>query len=296
VRIPALRVLALCLLLAACGESESALDRVAAEHEGDRGDVPGAAAPAATATPSAGAAPAEAEPVAVATESVEYAQVEGRPVRGFFARPARDAGGLPAVIVIHEWWGLNDNIREMTRRLAAEGYAALAVDLYEGVTAAVAPEARSLASAAMSRGPALEANLLQAHAWLAARGAPRVGVLGWCFGGGWSLRTALLLPDAIGATVVYYGQVETDPERLAPLRGPVLGIFGELDGSIPVASVRAFESALERAGVPHEVHVYEGVGHAFANPSGLSYAPEAAQGAWQRTLAFLSAHLRGDVP
>jgi carboxymethylenebutenolidase len=272
-----------CLLLAlyACGAAdpgESHLERMAKEHAGDEPVASGAA---------------EAEPsMPVATETVAYATVDGREIRGYFARPRHAAGPLPGLIVIHEWWGLNPNIRKMTERLAGEGYAALAVDLYEGEVADAPGRARELARASAARIPALQENLRQARAYLGARvEAPKVGTIGWCFGGGWSLNAAELLGDRVHATVIYYGRLTSDPERLGRIRAPILGIFGAEDRGIPVESVREFEAALERLGKPAEIHVYEGADHAFANPSGTRYDAEAAADAWARTTAFLREHL-----
>lgn len=254
--------------------------RMAAEHAHDSP----AASPAATTPPAA----------EVSEETVAYATVNGKPVHGFLARPKGKATGAPGVIVIHEWWGLNDNIRSMARRLAGEGYAALAVDLYDGKTAANPEEARALVQAALADTAPREEGLKQAYAYLEDRlKAPKVGTIGWCFGGGWSLATARLLPDKIDATVIYYGRLETDPEKLRALGMPVLGIFGSLDKSIPVETVRAFESALKGLGKPVEVHVYEGADHAFANPSGGHYKEDAAEDAWAKTVAFFARHLKG---
>jgi carboxymethylenebutenolidase len=148
--------------------------------------------------------------------------------------------------------------------------------------------------AALADSAPLEENLRQAHAYLEGTlGAPRVGTIGWCFGGGWSLATALLLPDKIDATVIYYGRLVTDPEKLRPLAMPILGHFGSLDQGIPVAGVRAFEKALKDLGKEVEIHVYEGADHAFANPSGGRYQAEAATDAWGKTVAFFARHLAG---
>ena len=122
-------------------------------------------------------------------------------------------------------------------------------------------------------------------------GAPRVGSLGWCFGGSWAFETALLFPDELDAAVVYYGQVKTDPEELASIDVPILGHFGENDRSIPLESVETFRKALEAAGVVHEIRIYPEAGHAFANPSGTTYDAEAADEAWKLSLAFLAQHL-----
>ena len=273
--------LAAALALAACGSDADAdyAGEMREQHDGE--------------TPDASGATTDAADLNVTTEEVAYATVGGRTVTGALARPAGEEGPLPGVIVIHEWWGLNDNVRDMARRLANEGYAALAVDLYGGETADSPDAAMSLMQRAMGRQAELTDNVRQAHAYLAAeQAAPRVGSVGWCFGGMWSLRTALALPDELDAAVIYYGRPVTDPDELAPLSMPVLALFGEADESIPMDSVREFESALEEAGVTNEVVSYPGAAHAFANPSGQSYDPAAAEDAWTRTTAFLSENLK----
>ncbi len=141
-------------------------------------------------------------------------------------------------------------------------------------------------------------NLRKARAHLSDRLAAtgglgdRIGVIGWCFGGGWSLRAALDMPDSIDATVVYYGHLVTDPAELGKLRAPLIGFFGAEDGSIPIDQVRTFQSTLQKLGKRVEIHVYDGAGHAFANPSGTNYRPEAAEDAWTRTVAFLHRNLQ----
>jgi len=119
-----------------------------------------------------------------------------------------------------------------------------------------------------------EANVRQAYLYLSAeQHSPRVAVIGWCFGGGWSLATALALPDKIAATVIYYGHLETDRAKLAPLKMPILGFFGGQDQSIPAASIQQFESTLKEQGKAVEIHVYPNAKHAFANASGGNYNP-----------------------
>lgn len=271
------------LLLAACGgggsDASAAADtfesRMAAEHEGDRPVASGAAA----------ASPAQE----VSTDTVTYATVDGREVRGYYAEPAAASDSLPGLIVIHEWWGLNENIRSMTRRLAGEGYRALAVDLYGGAVAS-SPDSASQLTGSVEEDRALS-NLRQAHRWLGERGAPRVGSIGWCFGGGWSLQTALALPQELDASIIYYGRLVTDPGRLEALQMPLQGHFGAEDDAIPVEEVRRFEAVLDSLGRTAEMYVYEGADHAFANPSGTRYAPEAAKRSWARTLEFLDTHL-----
>jgi len=121
--------------------------------------------------------------------------------------------------------------------------------------------------------------------------APRIGSLGWCFGGGWSLVTAELFAEDLDAAVIYYGQVTDDEELLRPIAAPILGLFGAEDAGIKVASVKAFRDALKRLRKNFVVHIYPGVGHAFANPSGKNYDAAAAEDAWRRTLEFLKLHL-----
>ncbi|HET6229626.1 MAG TPA: dienelactone hydrolase family protein [Longimicrobiaceae bacterium] len=229
----------------------------------------------------------------VTAEEVTYATVDGKPVRGYLARPSGGAGNnLPALVVIHEWWGLNDNVRMMTRRLAGEGYQALAVDLYGGEAAATPAQATALMRASMANPAGGQDNLKQAAAYLRSRGAPKLGVIGWCFGGGWSLESALFMPDQVDADVVYYGRPVTDRARLAALRAPLLGLYGGLDQGIPVATVRQMETELRALGKNVDIHVYPDANHAFANPSGQSYNPAAAEDAWRRTVVFFNQHLQ----
>lgn len=234
-------------------------------------------------------------PVApVTTQTVEYALMpDGSRVEGYLATP-KDAGpGTPGLLVIHEWWGLNDNIRGITERLAAEGYVALAVDLYGGEAAADPKAAMRLMGALQGAPEQANANLRQAFAFLEAQtGGGRVGVIGWCLGGQWSLRTALLLPEAIDATVIYYGSLVTDAEALAPLGMPVLGNFAENDPLIPLDQVARFEATLRSLGKSVDVKVYADARHAFSNPSGTAYDEAAAKDAWARSLAFLARHLK----
>jgi carboxymethylenebutenolidase len=279
-----LTILALMLIpvipaIARADDAQAAAARMAQEHQHDK-PVP---------TPAAMQEPSQP----VSAEEVTYAQVDGKPVHGYLARPQAAKGNLPALVVVHEWWGLNDNIRAMTRRLAGEGYQALAVDLYGGATADTPEAATKLMNGVMANRAPAEDNLKQAVAYLKGKGAPRIGVIGWCFGGGWSLQTALLAPGDIKATVIYYGQLESDPAKLAVLKSPVIGFFGGADKSFPVDGVHAFEAQLKKQGLPAEVHIYDGAGHAFANSSGGNYKPEAAKDAWQRTMVFLAKYLKG---
>ncbi|MDP6695946.1 MAG: dienelactone hydrolase family protein, partial [Gammaproteobacteria bacterium] len=162
----------------------------------------------------------------VSGEAVVYTTADGKDIEGWLARPDNDPGDLPALIVIHEWWGLNDNLRRSSERLAGEGYVTLAVDLHKGNTADTPKDAMAMGRIlSENKEPAL-ANLEDAVAYLKNEvGATRLGVLGWCQGGRWSMRTALHMPDQIDATVIYYGRVIDDKEQLKVLDMPVLGIF-----------------------------------------------------------------------
>ena len=242
--------------------------------------------------PSPEAVQKPAQPVTGA--EVVYATVGGKEIRGYLTRPASAKGPLPGIIVVHEWWGLNDNIRRTADRLAGEGYEALAVDLYDGAGAAKTPdEAKTLMMNVMGNKDAAKDNLRQAYAYLHDHEhAARMGVIGWCFGGGWALQTALLFPDKLDAVVMYYGQPVTDVKALSTLKMPLAGFFGEEDMGITVADVLNFEDALKQAGVKFEIKEYHDAGHAFANPSGKGYRPEAAEDSWRRTVAFLKQHLQ----
>ncbi len=231
----------------------------------------------------------------VTAERLAYAEVDDELVYGHFAFPSDMIEPLPAVIMIHEWWGLNDNIRAMADRLAAEGYIVLAVDLFGGEAATTPEAARQLMMRAVENSDSVTSNLEQAYRFVTdTAGAPRVASLGWCFGGGWSLNTALLFPQDLDAAVIYYGQVTDNESRLAALEVPILGLFGSEDRGIKLESVRRFEAVLERLGKEYEIQVYEGAGHAFANPSGNNFNPEYADDAWTRTLDFLRGHLVAD--
>jgi carboxymethylenebutenolidase len=293
----ALRAAALLLAssaLAGCGAPE---DPPAAASEA------AAAAVAATAGEHAHDAPAPtpaalAEPaVPLLEQELAYGESARNNLVGFLAMPQDAAEPLPGIIVIHEGWGLNDNIKAMTRRLAGEGYVALAVDLYGGVTAETPDAAQALMAAVVAEPDTVRNNLRQAYDYLEKYAlAPRIASIGWCLGGGYSLQTALDYPGELDATVMYYGQPETDRDRLATLNVPLLGFFGAEDSSIPVRDVQEFRATLADLGKTAEVLIVPGVGHAFANPSGGNYDGRAANEAWDTARAFLERHLKLAVP
>lgn len=224
----------------------------------------------------------------VATRSIDYAHLDDRTATGYMAHPAEADGPTPALLVIHERWGLNDSIRAMTRRLAANGYTALAVDLYDGETADTPDQAQALMEQAASNEQRLERNLREGLLYLDVMPSTTdVGSIGWCFGGGWALRTALMMPEVTDAAVVYYGELITEASQLDPLSAPILGHFGSEDATIAPERARQFDSLLDELDKPHQIHLYESAGHAFANPSGTRYAAEPAELAWRRTIDFL---------
>ncbi|MGB0564114.1 MAG: dienelactone hydrolase family protein [Spirulinaceae cyanobacterium] len=278
------------LVFWACSQTPNTASQTAAQgeklfaaHEGDR--------PVATAI----TALAPSQPVLAGT--VTYGTTaEDEPIHGYLARPAEQFEPSPAIIVIHEWWGLNDNVATMTRRLAGEGYTALAVDLYNGEVAQTREQARELVGTVRNDqgGPErAQDNLRQAYAYLeTTQNAPAIASLGWCFGGTWSLNTALLFPTELDAAVIYYGGgITTDPEQLKTLEMPIIGFFGAEDSNPDPETVAEFERVLKELGKSVEVHLYEDAGHAFANPSGTRYVEAAAMDAWEKTIAFLAEHL-----
>lgn len=202
---------------------------------------------------------------------------------------------LPAVIMIHENKGLNDNIKNMANLLARNGYVVLAVDLFKGEVTTDRNRSSELTQYVRDNQDIATANLKSAVKYVSSLpnvNAEKIVSLGWCFGGAQSLQLALNSQDhPLAATIIYYGRLVTDNATLANIKWPVLGIFGDQDRSIQVDTVKAFESALNSIGIPNEIYIYKGVGHAFANPSGENYAPKETQDAWQKTLSFLEKHL-----
>jgi len=233
------------------------------------------------------ASPALAAQAASTLEEVAITTGGGRRVTGALARP--EALPAPAVLTIHEWWGLNDQIKAVTAEYARQGYLALAVDLFGGEVA----ETRERASA-LARGmdSAAGADIMASWSgWLRGHGqsSGKLGTVGWCFGGGWSLRTAVTVP--VDACVIYYGRCDLPAEELARLQGPVMGHFGTKDGFIDEAMVARFAAAMNEAAKSYGVHWYEAE-HGFANPTGARYDEADAQLAWARTLDFFGDQLR----
>ena len=223
---------------------------------------------------------------------VEATEINYGPATGFLAEPKKE-GVYPAVVMIHEYWGLNDNIKEMARQLAAQGYVVLAADLYNGKVAKDANEAGQLMTPLNKNPDEAIKNMKAAVQFLRNQknvNRDLIASMGWCFGGGMSMQLAL--NEKLAATVIYYGRLETNATKLSAIKWPVLGIFGDKDQVIPLDSVYKFQNALNEIGIENEIHVYKGVGHAFANPSGMNYAPEETKDAWEKTLDFLNRNLK----
>ncbi|MCX5745813.1 MAG: dienelactone hydrolase family protein [Proteobacteria bacterium] len=205
--------------------------------------------------------------------------------RAYLSLPA-GPGPHPGIVVIHEWWGLNENIEHWADRLASAGWAAVAIDLYGGHVATTPDDAMATMKAVDSAKAA--ATITAAIEFLGRDpriAAPKRAVIGWCFGGGWSMQAALAHPELDGA-IIYYGMLELDPTKLAAIKARVLGVFGNLDKGITPDDVNAFERGLQTAQVNAEIHRYDAE-HAFANPSNPKYAETAAADAWTHVLAFL---------
>jgi carboxymethylenebutenolidase len=213
-------------------------------------------------------------------------------VSGYLALP-ESAGKHPAVIVIHEWWGLNDWVKGEADKLASHGYVALAVDLYRGKST-TDPEVAHELMRGMPQDRAVR-DLKAAFTYLASRPdveADKIGAVGWCMGGGYSILLAEHEPK-LAACVVNYGALPTEPKDIARIQAPVLGNFGADDRGITPDAVHAFERAMKAAGKSADLKIYDGAGHAFENPNNKTgYRPAAAKDAWGRTLAFLEDKLK----
>jgi carboxymethylenebutenolidase len=229
------------------------------------------------------------------SSTLEERVVKTSSVEGLYVVPKERSGRLPGIVVIHEWWGLNDQIKDEARKLAGEGYAVFAIDLYDGEVAADATRAGQLAGSVRQNPDAALAKMKAALDYLAAQpevASDTLASLGWCFGGGMSAILGTSGDPRLKATAIYYGTPITDAVKLAKMKQPVLGVWGKEDQSIPVANAEAFETSLKKQNTPVEFYYYDGAGHAFANPTRSdSYRPEATADAWVKTLDFLSRNL-----
>lgn len=232
-------------------------------------------------------------PAAAAEEMVQFKSGASDQGSGLLVLP-EGKGPFPALVVIQEWWGLNDWVKDQARAFAREGYVALAVDLYRGKVTAD----KDMAHQYMMGMPdeRAMADLRGAFAFLASHAAvrkDRIGSVGWCMGGKYSMKLAVAEPK-LAAVVIYYGAPPTKPEDIAAIQAPVLGSFGGDDQGPHPDQVKAFEAALGKAGKSADIKIYPGAGHAFANvnnPWG-GYREAAAKDAGARTSAFLARHLK----
>jgi len=281
---------ALLLALAACGGGEDH-----AGHAASRSASPETEPRVTMAATAAGVLPAallgEAPPLAGFDVNYDASNLAST---GYLAVPD-GTGPFPAVILIHEWNGLVNRVREVADALAAEGYVALAADLFSGQTGSNPDENRALTTAARENPEAMIANLDAAVAFLRARGdvTGRIGAMGWCFGGGVALSFGLD-GEHHEATAIFYGQLLDDPEVLSRLPHEVWGTFAREDRGPSPEQVENFRVALDAAGVAHDLHIYDEVNHGFwlhvdQDPD-LRAAP--ALDAWERLKAYLARTLR----
>jgi carboxymethylenebutenolidase len=227
--------------------------------------------------------------------NTDYVDTQGNRLLGYLAVP-EGPGPHPAVLLIHEWWGLNEGITILADALAKEGYVVLAPDGYRGNVTAAFP--RALWLRLITPEEQVENDIDSGLAHL--RGlefvdSERVASMGFCFGGGHSLQLGLRQSENLAMTIMYYGAVVTDPELLRPLTEaqPVLGIFAEEDNTIFPEDVLEFEAALNSLDIENEITIYPEVGHAFLNEDNYDQ-PGPAGDAWNQTLAFLESNLASE--
>jgi len=226
---------------------------------------------------------------------ISYQRPDGRAVNGYLAAPAIP-DGAPGVVVIQEWWGLNDQIKGVADRLAAAGYRALVPDLYRGRLALEANEAEHLMDG-LDFGDAASQDIRGAAQYLKASGSARVGVTGFCMGGALTILASIHAPE-LDAGVIWYGVPPLEYVDATRIRIPLLGHWALHDEAFPIAKVDSLETMLQAAGVAHTFHRYDAK-HAFANELSdsrnlpfLKHDPAAAALAWRRTMEFLATHLR----
>ena len=243
-----------------------------------------------------GASAAVDNSVKLQNKTVEYYQDSP----GYLVYPVSSndtlSNKLPAVVMIHEWWGLNENIKDMANILAKQGFVVLAADLYKGEVADNPQRAMELVQSVRNNQNNSIDNLQSAVKYLGSLpnvDSSKIASIGWCFGGGQSLQLALNSQEhPLVATIIYYGTpLVTDEASLSKIKWPVLGIFGDKDQAILIQEVNLFRTSLDQSGITNEIHIYKGVGHAFANPSGDNYAPKETEDAWQKTLSFLKKYV-----
>jgi len=228
-------------------------------------------------------------------KTISYKRPDGQSVAGYLAEPAQ-AAGAPGMVVIQEWWGLNDQIKGVADKLAAAGYRALVPDLYRGKVALAANEAQHLMTG-LDFGDAAGQDVRGAVRHLKATGSAKVGVTGFCMGGALTVLSAVNVPEA-DAAVVWYGFPPLEYVDATKITAPMLGHYATEDEAFPIAKVDELEGKLRAANVKFQFHRYHAK-HAFANETAdsknlpmLKYDAGAAALAWQRTMDFLAKHLK----
>jgi carboxymethylenebutenolidase len=213
-------------------------------------------------------------------------------VQGILYTPA-GKGPFPGIVVIHEWWGLNDWVKDQATKISDEGYVTLAIDLYRGKVATTPDEAHEI-----MRGVPEDRAKRDLHAaveFLKSQSnvkTDRLGAIGWCMGGGYALDVALQEPT-LKADVINYGHLATDPQSIAQINASILGLFGAQDRGIQVEDVKKFEQTLKQQGKKVEIVIYPDAGHGFENPNNKDgYRAADTADAWQRTVNFFAATLR----
>jgi carboxymethylenebutenolidase len=213
-------------------------------------------------------------------------------VQGILYTPS-GSGPFPAIIVIHEYWGLNDWVKEQASKLADQGYVALAIDLYRGKVATTPDMAHEIMRGVPE--DRAKRDLHAAFEFLASQPnvkKDRIGSIGWCMGGGYSLDVALQEPT-LAADVINYGHLATDLDAIRKINAPILGLFGAQDHGITPDDVKKFEAAMDQLGKKIDVKIYDDAGHAFENPNNKDgYRAADAADAWKRTVEFLAMTLK----
>ncbi|NQW70464.1 MAG: dienelactone hydrolase family protein [Betaproteobacteria bacterium] len=225
---------------------------------------------------------------------VQFTRPDGKTVDGYLVEPPNGANA-PGIVVIQEWWGLDEQIKEVANRLANAGFRALVPDLYRGKLALEAKEAEHLMND-LNFGDAASQDIRGAVQYLKATGSPKVAVTGFCMGGALTVLSACFVPE-LDATVVWYGNPPAEYVDANNITKPMMGHWSMQDEFFSPAGVDELEQKLKLAGVEHEFHRYDAK-HAFANPQAdarglapLQYHPEAAELAWKRSLDFLNKYL-----
>ncbi|MEM7333630.1 MAG: dienelactone hydrolase family protein [Chloroflexota bacterium] len=225
--------------------------------------------------------------------NVAYTDSEGTELYGYLAKPEGE-GPFPAVLMIHEWWGLNEGIIVLADALAEEGYIVLAADAYRGRLTSQIPRALWMRLTTPEEQVFGDLDVaLEYLQSLPEADAERTATMGFCFGGEHSLQLGLRQSERLAMTIMYYGAVETNPELLRPLidNQPVLGIFAEEDQQIFVDEVLEFEAALNSLNITNQITIYPDVGHAFINEENFNQ-PGTAGDAWQEAIEFLEDNLQ----